>query len=93
MITISIDVTLLDKTRFKQVKRKNGDNAVFADLILIETPDGKYGDYIVKQGVTKEERAARIEMPILGNGKKLHTGKAQSTAASAPQAPEDGVPF
>ena len=88
MITISIDVTLLDKTRFKQVKRKNGDNAVFADLILIETPDGKYGDYIVKQGVTKEERAARIEMPILGNGKIV-----AKQSCPTPKSSDDGEPI
>ena len=88
MITISIDVTLLDKARFKQITRKNGDKAVFAELILIETPDGKYGDYIVKQGVTKEERAARIEMPILGNG-KIVAKQSQST----PKSSDDGEPI
>lgn len=69
MITISIDVTLLDKARFKSVTRQNGKDAKFCDLVLIETPDGKYGDFMVKQDCTKEERAAKVEMPILGNGK------------------------
>lgn len=71
MIVLSIDVTLLDKARFKTTTRKNGKTAVFAELVLIETPKGEFGDYMVKQGVTKEERAQRLEMPILGNGKNV----------------------
>lgn len=71
MITISIDVTQLDKARFKEVTRKNGKVAKYCDLVLIDTPNSQYGDFIVKQSVTKEERAARKEMPILGNGKNL----------------------
>ena len=71
MITLSIDVTQLDKARFKRITRKNGKEAIFCDLILIDTPESDYGDYIVKQQVTKEERAEKVEMPILGNAKQL----------------------
>lgn len=71
MITLSIDVTLLQKARFKEVTRRDGKKAVFCELVLIDTPNSQYGDFIVKQSVTKEERAARVEMPILGNGKNL----------------------
>jgi len=76
MITLSIDVTQIDKSRLKQVTRRNGEKAKFLELILIETPDSEYGDYMVKQGLTKEEREARVEMPILGNGKNV-SGKRQ----------------
>jgi len=97
MVTISIDVTLLEKARFKTITRKNGQKAVFADLILIDTPEGKYGDYIVKQQVTKEERAQKLEMPILGNGKKIFTGAAPRQAAPPATSSEppqgDDVPF
>ena len=77
MITLSIDVTQIDKTRLKQVTRRNGEKAKFLELILIETPDSEYGDYMVKQGLTKEEREARVEMPILGNAKNVGGGKRQ----------------
>ena len=100
MITISIDVTLLDKARFKEVNRRNGSKAVFAELILIDSPNSEYGDYIVKQQVTKEERAARKEMPILGNGKVLDFKKGGPSAkhTTTPEAdevgkPQDDVPF
>lgn len=94
-IGISIDVTLLDEARFKEVARKNGKRAVFADLILVHTPGGQYGDYMVKQSVSKEERAAKVEMPILGNGKTLQ-GASAKTKRSEPEPRDDGgsgVPF
>lgn len=71
MITLSIDVTQLDKTRFKRITRKNGTPAVYADLVLIDTPDGQYGDFMVKQSTTKEERLNGVQTPILGNAKQV----------------------
>ena len=79
MITLSLDVTQIDKSRLKEITRKNGQKAKFLELILIETPDGQYGDYMVKQGLTKEEREARVEMPILGNGKNVGGGNRQQS--------------
>ena len=69
IIVLNIDVTQVEKSRLKTITRKNGKEAKFLELVLIETPNGQYGDYMVKQQVTKEERAAKKEMPILGNGK------------------------
>ena len=95
MIILSINVLKLDKARFKNVTLKNGDAATFCDLVLIETPNGQYGDYMVKQGVTKEESAARKEMPILGNGKIVGKGSGSRPAPAAhAEPPADGkVPF
>ena len=72
MIVLSIDVTRLQKERFKEVTRRDGQLAKYAELILIETPGSEYGDYIVKQQVSKEERDRRVEMPILGNAKNIN---------------------
>lgn len=68
MLTITIDVNLLDKARFKRITRKNGKEAVFCDLVLFEQKS-EWGDYIVKQQVSKEERLAKLSMPIVGNAK------------------------
>ena len=97
-ITISIDVTLLQKERFKTVTRKNGSTAKFAELVLVETPDGQYGDFMVKQSISKEEREAKVEMPILGNGRYLVSKGNSAPRKSAPtptpqQAAEDSIPF
>lgn len=91
MITLSIDATLIDKSRMKEVTRKNGKVAKFIDLVLIETPNGKYGDFMVKQSVTKEERAARLEMPILGNGKYAGVKQPEKPQTNG-EPPEDSEP-
>jgi hypothetical protein len=71
MISLSIDLRLLDSAKIKHMTRKSGAEASFLNLVLIETPGGQYGDYMVKQESTKEERAAKTQTPILGNGKTI----------------------
>lgn len=103
MITLSIDVKLLDKARFKPFKRRDGTEALFAELIMIDTPSGAYGDFIVKQSITKEERQAGKQLPILGNAKYQDSKPAPApkqvgTEAEAfqpgdPTIPEGDVPF
>lgn len=98
LITLSIDVTLLDKNRLKDFTRKNGKKAVFCELVLIPTPNSEFGDYVVKQSVTKEEREAKLEMPILGNGKVFTSKGGGRPSGGAPRPstkpPEDDdVPF
>lgn len=66
MLTVKVDVTKIDKARLFK-----GAKGTYLDLILIETPNGEYGDFMVKQQVTKEEREAKLQMPILGNAKWL----------------------
>ncbi len=75
MIIASIDVTLLDKSKFKQVTRKNGDKAVFCDVVLIETPQSQYGDYMVVQGLPKEERERGQKGAVLGNAKLFEASR------------------
>jgi hypothetical protein len=97
MITLSIDVTKLDKTRFKAITRKNGDKALFCDLILIES-QSDYGDYMVKQSISKEDRENGVQLPILGNAKNVQVGdktttKAKSAPARAKDNDGDDIPF
>lgn len=86
MITISIDLRKIDQSRCKKMTLRSGEAATFCDLILIETPNGEYGDYMIKQDTTKEEREAKVQMPILGNGKIRGAGaRTQSAPPSRPQ--------
>lgn len=90
MISLSIDLKLIDKSKVKRVTRKNGNEAAFCDLILIETPGSEWGDYMVKQSQTKEAREAGEQTPILGNAKMLN--KQDGTASKLParnQEPDD----
>lgn len=91
MILIKIDVLKLDKNRFFK-----GAKGTYCDLVLIETPDGEYGDYMVKQSVTKEEREAKLQMPILGNGKIIgqrSQNTPRNSAAHAQENLDEDVPF
>jgi hypothetical protein len=93
MITVKVDVTKLDKARFFV-----GKKGTYCDLVLIETPDDQYGnDYLVKQGVSQEERQSGVKMPIIGNAKDH--AKANAKPKSRPEpAPaglteDDEIPF
>jgi hypothetical protein len=58
-ISLNVNIDKIDKNKF--FKGKKGR---YLDLVLFETPDSDYGDYLVKQRGDKDEK-----MPILGNGK------------------------
>lgn len=91
MITLSINLKKVDKNRFKTVKLKNGEEALYLELVMHETPTSQFGDYIVKQQVTKEERKAKLEMAILGNGKNWDKKQSAPRAAreAAPEQPSN----
>ena len=102
MIQFSIDLKLIDQSRCKKMTRKNGQAASFCDFILIETPDSEYGEYAVKQSMSKEERESGVKMPIIGNGKNPKPRQGQAPAQRPPakrqadpdlDTPEDSVPF
>lgn len=92
MITLKINVKLLDKTKF--FHGKNG--AIYADLVLFETPGDQYGnDYRVVQSVTKEDRAAGVKGAIVGNGKVFGQSPVAKPTPSQTSKPveQDDVPF
>jgi hypothetical protein len=66
MIEIKIDVTKINKSRLYA-----GQKGTYLTAVLIPTPDGKYGDFMVVEGISKEEREAGKKGTILGNGKNL----------------------
>ena len=66
MIEIKINVSLIDKARLYP-----GKQGKYLTAVLIPTPDGKYGDYMVVEGISKEEREAGKKGTILGNGKNM----------------------
>jgi len=70
-ITLSIDCKLIDKAKLKPFTRKDGSEALFLSLTLVATPNSPYGEWMVKQDATKEEREAKVKSPILGNAKTI----------------------
>ena len=66
ILFVKVDVSRIDKKRL--FDGKNG--AKYLDLVCIPS-DGKYGDtHFVTQSCSKEERAAGLKMPIIGNVKE-----------------------
>lgn len=77
-ISINVNIDKIDKKRFYE-----GKKARYLDLVLFETPESEYGDYMVKQRGEKGER-----MPILGNGKYF---KPKEKAAEKEETDEDKI--
>jgi hypothetical protein len=79
VITVKVDVRLLEKARFFEGKEKNGHKPLYADLVLMPKKEvGQYGDtHFVVQSKKKDED---VQMPIIGNA----TERGASAARSAP---------
>ena len=78
MITIKIDVTKIDKVRLYK-----GEKGTYLGAVLIPTPDSKYGDYMIVEEVSKEEREAGKKGTILGNGNTLKVRAVEPTTIPA----------
>lgn len=66
MIEAKIDVTKITKEKLYV-----GAKGTYLNVRLIETPEGKYGDWMVVEATTKEEYEAGVKGVILGNGKNF----------------------
>lgn len=81
-IAVKIDVTKIDESKLFK-----GAKGTYLDAILIDTPASKFGDYMVVQGVSKEEREAGIRGAILGNAKFVGRKPDANGAIAAPRKP------
>jgi hypothetical protein len=95
MISLKIDVTKLDKTRFHK-----GAKGIYCDLVLFEKPNEYGDDGFCTQSLKREERDSGERMPILGNWRTIGTKKngdaatPQRSKPTAKPAPEDDeIPF
>lgn len=100
-ISISIDVSKIDKT--KLIQGKKGMYMDLTTFIDLENP-GPYGDHgFITQSLKEEEREQGMKNPILGNCKVFFTeggsaaAPAQNQAAPMPVAAvegfDDDIPF
>ena len=64
MITGKIDVMKINKDRLYK-----GKKGTYLSIVLIPTPNSEYGDYMIKENVSKEDREAGNDGAILGNTK------------------------
>ena len=87
MIKVKIDLKKIDKSLL--FKAESG--AVYADLVLIETPNSKFNDYMVIQDLDKERREAGEKGPIVGNATRRLPENSEANKVT--ELDEDGLPF
>ena len=90
MIRLKIDVTKIEKDRLFK-----GEKGTYLDVVLIETPDSKYGDdFVAKQDITKEERGLGVQAPIIGNARWLKKPDERNVSQTAAEpVEEEPLPF
>ncbi|MDB4437376.1 hypothetical protein N9163_00845 [bacterium] len=95
-ISVRIDVTKIDKSRlYKGAKGTYLDLTTFVDT---DQQDQYENNGFISQSLTKEEREAKAQTPILGNVKVFYTdgaapqAKAQVADMSIEEMDED-IPF
>jgi len=90
MISISIDVTKIEKQRLF-----TGKKGTYLDAVLIETPNSEYGDYMIVQSVSKEEREQGVKGNILGNAKSIRRRDTQENVPDTTNDSfrDDNLPF
>lgn len=87
MISLKIDVTKISKDRLFI-----GKKGKYLDALLIPTPEAQFGDYMIVESLSKEERQAGKKRVILGNGNNV--AKSNQSSPQAPPMPEDDeIPF
>lgn len=82
MIKLQIDLAKINKNKI----RVNGKYKNY-DIVLVETPNGKYGDWMAKEDRTKQERDDRVSDTILGNAKNIGWGDSGSSSPSTGSKP------
>jgi len=82
MITGKIDVTKIRKDRLYV-----GKKGTYLNIILIPTPKSEYGDYMIKENISKEARDAGEDGTILGNA------SIQKWDEKPGETQEEGLPF
>ena len=83
MISAQIDVTKIDKARLY-----TGKKGVYLNVVLIETPDSDYGDYMIVEDIPHKERLEGKRGEILGNA-KIKTSS--QNMQGSPKSPNDDV--
>ena len=81
----------IDVLKINKDKLFVGKKGKYLNIILIPTPEGQYGDFVIVEEVSEEERKAGEKGTILGNGKFLV--KKGEVSQDKKAEPEDDLPF
>lgn len=96
-VSVSLDVTKIDKSRMTQITKKDGSTATYLNMTtFIDTAqqDQYENNGFIAQSQSKEEREAGEERPpILGNVKVFYTDGAAPQSNAAPAPITEDIPF
>lgn len=81
LIKAKIDVKKINKDRLFK-----GEKGTYLDITLIETPNGKYGEWMIVQDAPKDEKGT-----ILGNGKNKNWGSDSGGGSGQSNSSSGGV--
>jgi hypothetical protein len=89
-ISGSIDCTLISKGKLFKGKKINAEGKIpqYVNVILIETPNDKFNDFMIVEALTKDEKARGMRQgKKLGNGKFFGSSKGdqQNTYTPPPE--------
>lgn len=79
MISIMINVDKINKDKLYK-----GNKGTYLNAVLISTPNSEYGDYMVVESISKEERESGGKGTILGNGKKFGSPTEENKTGDLP---------
>lgn len=92
VINCKVDVTKITKDKLFK-----GEKGTYLNFTLVPTPNSQYGDFMLVEDTTKEEREAGTKGVILGNGKKFQRGEGSGAANNNNPEPQkdddDDLPF
>ena len=94
VINVKIDVKKISKDKLFA-----GEKGTYLNCTLVPTPNGQYGDFMVVEDTTKEERETGTKGVILGNGKKFQRAdkvtetKKEETNATPLPVEDPSLPF
>lgn len=94
ILAVSIDLTKIDKSKIKEVTRKDGTIAKFIDVsVFINDEQDQFGNIAsIAMGQTKDEQTAKVPKVYLGNGKRVWAS--QKSQSEQPQDNKsDDLPF
>lgn len=81
----------VDVLKINKQKLYVGKKGTYLNIVLIPTPEGQYGDFMIVEEVSEEERKAGERGTILGNAKFLV--KKDEVSQDKKSEPETDLPF
>lgn len=88
VIKLKVNVSKLNKDKLYK-----GETGMWAEIVLIPTPESEWGDYVIREGITKEERLDGKKGTILGNADIIVKNEPDRKEKTQDNQPPEELPF